>query len=1122
MGNKRPSGLVRRLGGVIPSAITAARQGDHRSASDWLVARLRGKLATIPGGSPRRADLLSELGVALTERFQQTRQIGYLDEAIEAARAAVTAAAGSEASLRAKCLSNLGMHLQTRYWLTGSSPDLDEALSASQGAVDAAPQASRQRGMYLGNLAGVRKTRFDATGDEADLAAAIAAGRAALPVTRPGPRRAYPLVNLSNAVRAQAELSDSRADMDEAIELARAAVNAAPPGATVRSASLSALGNAYLARFRLTGEPGDAAAAIRHLRQSAAELPPGHPSLGRASNNLVAALTAQFGRSGDLADAAEAIRAARAAVEAAPAAGSRRAVSLSSLGGALRARYEKAGEIADLDEAIAAVREAADTEATLPERMMYANNLSALLTDRFASTKAPADLDQAIDAARRAVEHAAAMGAAGHPYLPGCQTILGVALWRRCLETRDLADAAKSVESCRAAVQGASARHHDRAMFLHNLANALMARLFTCPERTWKRRELDEIIDTARAAVDAVPDNHPNRVGYLLNLGTGFEARFRATGNRRDIAEAIACWRAAAGTESGPASKRLNVARMWGQSAAEYGMAGEAEAGFAAAIDLLPLQAWRGLRQHTREDVLSGRAGLASDAAAWAISNGHFEHAVELLELGRNVLWSQLLELRGDVDDLRRERPGIAGRLDAIREILDQAADESAYRMPPVAHRQPAELLSPRAATRHQDEARITAAHDWDRLMTEIRALPGYASFLRAPEYAELASGIGDRTVVIVNASRYRCDALAVSSAGIRLIPLPELTLGAASKQAVHFGEALLEIGRSGSATSHDGRAKASPAQTEPGPGDHVRDVLAWLGDKVTFPVLDALGYKSGATADPRLRPRVWWCPTGPLAALPLHAAGVHKPSHHVPAVPDRVISSYIPSLRALHRFGGAVRSADTQGLVSPSRPHVLLVTMPTTPYLPGGAPLRYVVEEARVVVQRFPLAVTHYNGISATRKAVLDALATHDYAHFACHGDIDLAEPSAGGLCLEDGQLTIAALSGRDLPADVTQLAFLSACRTSTPSPDLPDETITMAAALQVGFRHVIATMWAIADKLAPVIADEVYKAIASDHGPSAGRDLPAAYALHAAVTKLRDKGSHPANWAAYIHTGL
>jgi CHAT domain-containing protein len=88
---------------------------------------------------------------------------------------------------------------------------------------------------------------------------------------------------------------------------------------------------------------------------------------------------------------------------------------------------------------------------------------------------------------------------------------------------------------------------------------------------------------------------------------------------------------------------------------------------------------------------------------------------------------------------------------------------------------------------------------------------------------------------------------------------------------------------------------------------------------------------------------------------------------------------------------------------------------------------------------------------------------------------------------------------------------------------PDLPDETITMAAALQLaGFRHVIATMWAIADKLAPVIADEVYKAIASDHGSSAGRDLPAAYALHAAVTKLRDKGSHPATWAAYIHTGL
>jgi CHAT domain-containing protein len=180
------------------------------------------------------------------------------------------------------------------------------------------------------------------------------------------------------------------------------------------------------------------------------------------------------------------------------------------------------------------------------------------------------------------------------------------------------------------------------------------------------------------------------------------------------------------------------------------------------------------------------------------------------------------------------------------------------------------------------------------------------------------------------------------------------------------------------------------------------------------------------------------------------------------------------------------------------------------------------VEEEANVVTQRFPQAVTHYSGRTATREAVLRALAMHDYAHFACHGDIDPAEPSASGLCLEDGRLTIAALSERNLPADAAQLAFLSACHTSAPSPDLPDETITMAAALQlVGFRHVIATMWAIADRLAPAIADDVYKALVPDQESGASGEVPIAYALHAAITKLRAKGTHPVNWTAYIHSG-
>jgi hypothetical protein len=693
------------------------------------------------------------------------------------------------------------------FQLTGNGPDLDDALSASRTAVDAVPPNFPKRGMYLSNLSIIHKTRFDLSGDEADLARAIEVGQAALRATRPGPWLAHPLSNLSIAVRTRAELTGSGAGLDEAIALSEAALDVAAAGDPMRFTYMPTLGYAYLARFQHTGDPDDVEAAVRHLQQGVREIPADDPRLGQVSCSLSAAMAVKFSLSGDLADATSAVDAARVAVNAAAAAGPARARYLSNLGGALRARFERVGEIADLDEAIGIVRDAAAISTPLAERVTYANNLGALLQDRYARTADPADLDQAVDAARAAVD----MAPAGHPYLPDHQSTLGMAHWLRFGQTHDPADLEKSTEAGRAAVLGASDRPHSRAMFLHNLVNSLLSRLLNRPQRAWKPAELAEVIDTARAAAAAVPADHPNRVGYLLNLGIGLEARFQATGNQRDLADAIACWRMAVGIGSGPASKRLNVARLWGRSAADHGMSGEAEAGFAAAVELLPLQAWRGLRQHTREEVLSARAGLASEAAAWAISNGNLERAVELLELGRNVLWSQLLQLRGDLDDLRREHPGAARRLDALRAVLDQPEAGSAYQTAPTSDDRVAGLAGgrPPAERRYRDEARIIAAHDWDQLVAEVRAIPGYRSFMRAPDFAELTRDIGDRTVVIINVSRYRCDAIAVTSSGVRLIPLPGLTLDAATEQAARYREALSEFGRSGHAEAGDGRDTA-------------------------------------------------------------------------------------------------------------------------------------------------------------------------------------------------------------------------------------------------------------------------------------------------------------------------
>ena len=83
--------------------------------------------------------------------------------------------------------------------------------------------------------------------------------------------------------------------------------------------------------------------------------------------------------------------------------------------------------------------------------------------------------------------------------------------------------------------------------------------------------------------------------------------------------------------------------------------------------------------------------------------------------------------------------------------------------------------------------------------------------------------------------------------------------------------------------------------------------------------------------------------------------------------------------------------------------------------------------------------------------------------------------------------------LTVADLIAQPTQrrdLAFLSACQTAASGARHLDEAIHLAAAMQfLGYRHVIATLWTIADLPSPKVADTCYTALTVDGQPDPGR---------------------------------
>jgi hypothetical protein len=592
----------------------------------------------------------------------------------------------------------------------------------------------------------------------------------------------------------------------------------------------------------------------------------------------------------------------------------------------------------------------------------------------------------------------------------------------------------------------------------------------------------------------------------LVNLGASLYSRFSQTGDDADFEAAVTQWRLATQITAAAPAMRLLGAQIWGSEAVKAQRMDAAVEGYSTAVRLLSEAAWHGLDRATRQEQLARWGGLAADAAAAAILNGRSELAVELLEQGRSVLWTQALNMRSDLTALADRAPALAKRLDDIRAILDKPQRDRRHSAGMAADA----ALSPDRARQDHDEAglRRRKAREWDEAVAQVRALGGFEHFLAATPYAELAASAAGGPVVILNASRYGCHALILTSGStsVRTVPLTGLTVAA----SIQHANTLLRALALASAPGQTQRDRESNRLA-------VLDVLAWLWDVLVEPVLSELGYDGSPSAQGGGPwPRVWWCPTGPLTVLPIHAAGHHPRDGAITpgradCTLDRVISSYAPTLSALRR---ARRPAEDVPV------RQVTIAMPTTPGRGHLANLPGVTAETNVLARHFPAGTAHQQlvGRQATRAKVLAAMKTHSWVHLACHASQQHDDPAESGFALWHATLTI-----KDLTAQPTQprdLAFLSACETAAGSVRHLDESIHLAAAMQVlGYRHVIATMWTIADRPAPYVADSMYSALTAAGRPDSVR---AAEALHHAVRQLRAAApDDPLIWAPYVHFG-
>jgi CHAT domain-containing protein len=210
--------------------------------------------------------------------------------------------------------------------------------------------------------------------------------------------------------------------------------------------------------------------------------------------------------------------------------------------------------------------------------------------------------------------------------------------------------------------------------------------------------------------------------------------------------------------------------------------------------------------------------------------------------------------------------------------------------------------------------------------------------------------------------------------------------------------------------------------------------------------------FQSAAGLD---RPRVWWCVTGELTFLPIHAAGITQNSILETAA-DYFVSSYVPTLAALINCRvnwSPIPVNEVTGILAACRDS------------PHQAPLHNVACEIDGVAVRFREAsaqVLHSFSPNSEAQLLRDVLANNSahILHLACHSVQRAENPLDSAFLLSDGCLSIQDFMEIRPPDAV--LAFLSACQTARGNDIVPDEAVHLAASmLFCGFKSVVATMW-------------------------------------------------------------
>ena len=620
---------------------------------------------------------------------------------------------------------------------------------------------------------------------------------------------------------------------------------------------------------------------------------------------------------------------------------------------------------------------------------------------------------------------------------------------------------------------------------LHQRAQSLLLSFM----RNRREKELENSIEIARDLLEMRP-KQMRRVKLLRMLAFCHALGIHDPEHKN---KSVSMFENAFQDESATTSERLSIAWWWATFARAWDHP-TATLAYQNTLSALQLS-FTGVFAIQRQSSTIGRLGseihIPLDYASYQIEKGQLELAVETIERGKTLIWSEIYGLRTSAGRLRTVNPNLADRLATVNQklltvnasILERRAVGS--RLDEEEDHEHIDTFSPT----FKEQRRLL--HERQEIVAGIKALPGFENFMEAVRFRTLQNAASRGPIIVINHCQWRCDILIV--------------LRDSSPSHIPLTEGFYERAKALASTLLDARRKYA-VESELYQQE-LRSILKELFERVGQPVLNKLRELGIAEQS-----RIWWYPTSVFCSLPLHAMGpVPSTDGRERYFSDLYICSYTPSLGAL--IAARTPTAPT----SDGGPTLLFVGRPNES--PRGTRDMKVIRSIGVPATRLVFG-------NATREAVLNGLLKHRLAHFACRSHREEGKPFDTALELDGGD-RIALLDIVRCRVPTTELAVLSCGRTA----ELVDGTDTdfveglhLAAAMQYyGFGSVVGTMWDLGDVGGEDLSLGFYKEMlsggADDDGVSSSER--SARALQYMVQKLRETRVTLQRWSNWVHYG-